>query len=111
MAKSRATLLKHLTQLAELGMQGSLVETYMRCGTKTCGCQTDKARRHGPHLYLKFKNSAGKSTALYVPRTHEKEIRKAVAAWSELWETMVAMSELNREELHERLRRRNDVER
>jgi len=111
MAKSRAALLRNLTQLVELGMQGSLVETFMRCGTKTCGCQTDKTRRHGPHLYLKFKNSEGRSTALYVPRSHEKEIRKAVAAWHELWKTIVLLSELNREELRERLRRRKDVER
>lgn len=108
MAKSRTTLLRNLTELAELGMQGSLVETFMRCGTKTCGCQTDKTRRHGPHLYLKFKTSEGKSTALYVPRSHEKEIRKAVGAWSELWETMVLLSEQNREELRDRLRRRRD---
>jgi len=111
MAKSKTTLLRNVTQLAELGMQGSLVETFMRCGTKTCGCQTDKTRRHGPHLYLKFKNSEGRSTALYVPRSHEKEIRKAVAAWHELWDTIVALSDCNREELRERLRRRKDAER
>ncbi len=111
MAKSRATLLRTLAQLAERGMQGSLVETFMRCGTKTCGCQTDPTRRHGPHLYLKFKNSEGTSTALYVPRSHEKEIRTAVAAWHELWDTLVALSEINREALRERLRRRKDAAR
>ncbi len=111
MAKSRTTLLRHLPPLAARGMQGSLVETFMRCGTKTCGCQTDPARRHGPHLYLKFKTREGKSTALYVPRSHETEIRTAVAAWHELWETLVAVSDLNREALRARLRRRKDAAR
>ncbi len=92
-------------------MQGSLGEVFVPCGTKTCGCQTDPARRHGPHLYLKFRNCEGKQTSLYVPRSHEKEIRKAAQAWSELWETIVALSDLNREELRERLRRRKDEQR
>lgn len=89
-------------------MQGSLGEVFVPCGTKTCICHSDPARRHGPHLYLKFRNSAGKQTSLYVPRSHEKEIRKAAEAWSELRETIILLSDLNREELRERVRRRKD---
>jgi hypothetical protein len=109
MTKKRTSLLKRLPQLAELAMQGSLAEVFLTCGTKTCGCHSDPARRHGPHLYLKFKDSAGKQTSLYVPRSHEREIRKVAEAWREHWETIVALSDLNREELRERLRQRKDA--
>jgi hypothetical protein len=105
MARSRTALLQHLARLAEFAVQGSLVEVYLRCGTASCGCHRDPARRHGPHLYLKFRDSEGRSTGMYIPRTHAKEARRAVAAWSELWETIVALGELNRRALRERVRR------
>ena len=55
MAKSQTTLLRRLAALAEVAVQGTLVETYVKCGTPTCGCAADPARRHGPHTYLKCK--------------------------------------------------------
>lgn len=87
-------------------MQGTLVESYVRCGTKSCGCHVDPERRHGPHLYLKFRTREGKQSAIYVPRSHEREVREAVEAWGEAWETLVSLSQGNREKLHARLRRR-----
>lgn len=89
-------------------MQGSLSEVFLPCGKKTCACQVDRERWHGPHLYLKFKTPEGKQTSIYVPRSHEKEVRQAAEAWCELWDTIVALSDQNREELRERVRRRKD---
>lgn len=105
MARSRTALLQHLARLAGFAVQGTLVEVYLRCGTASCGCHRDPKRRHGPNLYLKFRDPEGSSTALYVPRTHAKEARRAVAAWSELWETIVALGQINRRALRERVRR------
>lgn len=92
--------------LAESAIQGTLVELMLRCGTLTCGCHQDPARRHGPHLYLKFRDENGRSTSLYVPRENEREIRAAVQAWSRLWGTIVRLSHGNRRAFKQRLRRR-----
>lgn len=105
MARSRAALLQRLARLAGFAVQGTLVEVYLRCGTASCGCHRDPSRRHGPNLYLKFRDAGGSSTGLYVPKTHAKEARRAVAAWSELWGTIVTLGELNRRALRERVRR------
>lgn len=105
MARSISTLIKQLQTFAQDAVQGTLVETMMRCGTPTCGCHKDPKRRHGPHIYLKFRGANGKSTSMYVPRRKEQEIRKAVEAWSSMWETMVELSHRNREAFKTQLRR------
>jgi hypothetical protein len=43
---------------------------------------------------------------MYVPRSHEKEMREAVEAWARMWQLMLELSQINREALRERLRRR-----
>lgn len=106
MSKSKATLLARLARLADVAIQGTLVDTYVRCGTPTCGCADDPARRHGPHTYLKFRDATGKATSLYVPQAHVPEMRRAVDAWATLWATSVALSEGNREGVRARLRRK-----
>ena len=41
---------------------------------------------------------------MYVPRSHEREMREAVEAWVRMWEAMLELSQNNREALRERLR-------
>jgi hypothetical protein len=106
---SRASLLRRLERLAGFAVQGTLVEVLVRCGTPSCGCHRDPERRHGPHLYLKFRGPEGRSTSLYVPRGQVREVQRAVEAWSEVWETLVTVGELNRQALRKRLRRGNDA--
>lgn len=97
---------RQIQSLAAHAIQGTLVEVMLRCGTPSCGCHQDPSRRHGPHLYLKFRDEQGKSTSLYIPRDNEREIRKAVLAWSRMWQVMVELSHRNRQALKQRLRRR-----
>ena len=87
-------------------MPGTLVEVFLPWGTASCGGHRDPARRHGPHLYLKFRDPEGRATGLYVPRAHAAEVRRAAAAWKALWETSVAVGGLNRQALRQRLRRK-----
>lgn len=108
MARSNR-LAQRLQDLATRAIQGTLVEVMLRCGTASCGCHQDPARRHGPHLYLKFRAADGRSTSLYVPRSHEREARQAVAAWSQMWHTMLSLGHRNREALAKRLRRRRQA--
>jgi len=106
-SRSPTRLLRQLQALAGRAIQGTLVEVMLRCGTPSCGCHQDPRRRHGPHLYLKFRDERGKSTSLYIPRDHEREIRQAVESWSRMWQAMVELSHRNRQSLKERLRRRS----
>ena len=100
-------LLSRLQALGEHALQGSLVEVLLTCGTPTCGCHQDPKRRHGPHLYLRYRDGKGRSRSLYVPRSHEGEVREAVEAWGRMREAMLELSQSNREALRERLRRRS----
>jgi hypothetical protein len=105
--RSMQKLLNQLQVLGEHAIQGNLVEVMLTCGTPTCGCHKDKSRRHGPHLYLRYRDQNGRSRSMYVPRSHEREMRKAVEAWGQMWEAMLGLSQNNREAFRERLRRRS----
>ena len=97
-------LIKQLVDLAETAVQGSLVEMMLRCGKRSCACQTDPGRRHGPALYLKFRNAAGRSTSLYIPRRHEAEARRGVEAWEQLRLVITELTQQNREALDEQVK-------
>jgi hypothetical protein len=94
-------LLDKLKDLASVAVQGGLSETTRTCGNPGCICHRDPSRKHGPHLYLTFRTVDDRSSAMYVPRQHERQVRMAVKSWADLWETMVAVSHLNREELRD----------
>ncbi len=96
--------LRQLARVAEVAVPGTLVEVHQRCGTPTCRCHRDPALRHGPHLYVKYRRRTGRSTAVYVPRSAEGEVREAVAAWAEAWQMLVAIGESNLEALRQRMR-------
>lgn len=93
-----------LRRLAQTMVQGGLSETTRTCGNPRCRCH--QGERHGPHLYLTFRTPEGRSSALYIPRMAEAEVRRAVAAWAAFWATGVALSHRNRQALRQRLRRR-----
>ena len=109
MSRSKHTLLQKLLRQASMAVQGGLSETTRTCGNPTCVCHHDPARRHGPHLYLTYRSPDGRSSALYVPRMHEKTVRTAVAAWAEAWNTLVAISHLNRKGLGDSMRQKAKV--
>ena len=68
--------------------------------------RTDPNRLHGPHLYLKFRNEEGRSTSLYIPRSHEREVRRGVEAWSKMREAVAQLGNQNRKGLAKQLRQR-----
>lgn len=93
-----ATLKRELLTLLDLMVQGGLSETTRTCGTPSCACHRDPARRHGPHLYWTFRDQ-GKSRALYVPAQHARQARQAQAAWARFWDIGCQLSALNRQRL------------
>ena len=79
-------------------VQGSLSEITRQCGDPSCGCARDPAKRHGPHLYLKF-NAKGKTYSVYVPAQLAPVIKSAHAAWLRFQELGSKLSVANRERL------------
>jgi hypothetical protein len=78
--RSKDKLIDELTQAAQCMVQGSLSEITRQCGDPSCACFHDPARRHGPHLYLKF-NADAKTYSVYVPPEQGEAIKRAHGAW------------------------------
>jgi hypothetical protein len=73
-------LFADMTEAASLMVHGSLSEATRRCGDPSCACARDPARRHGPHLYLRYL-ADGKFHSVYVrPEDHEA-VKSAHQAW------------------------------
>jgi hypothetical protein len=94
--RKRKTLIRTLLAATTTMVQGGLSETSRRCGKPTCPCAHDATRRHGPHLYLTYRED-GASRSLYVPPEDAPTAHAAQAAWATFWETGCAIAALNRE--------------
>jgi hypothetical protein len=97
MGKSKS-LTRALLAATKSMVQGGLSETSRRCGKPTCQCYRDPTYRHGPHLYLTYRDN-GVSRSLYVPPEHADDARAAHAAWATFWKIGCAIAEENREQL------------
>ena len=102
--RKRQSLMRALLAATRSMVQGGLSATSRRCGRATCACHDDPTSRHGPHLYLTYReNGAGRS--LYVPPEHATEARAAHDAWASFWTIGCAIAALNREELRRQWQR------
>jgi hypothetical protein len=95
---SRQQLLREISQLARASIYGSLSETYRTCGNPKCRCH-HRGPKHGPHLYISYRGSTGKTTGYYVPKAAEAQIRQGVEAWSQLQDRLRALAAFNKERL------------
>jgi hypothetical protein len=95
---SRTALLNELGLVTHTMVQGALSSTTRTCGKPQCPCHTDRARRHGPNLYLTWR-ADDKSQALYVPPEHAGEATAAQTAWARFWEIGCELAALNREQM------------
>ena len=103
MRKSKS-LVRALLAATRSMVQGGLSETSRRCGKPTCPCAHDATYRHGPHLYLTYRED-GDNRSLYVPAEHAADARAAHAAWASFWTIGCAMAALNREALRRQWQR------
>jgi hypothetical protein len=90
--------IEQLEHAAQSMVQGSLSEITRQCGDPSCACARDPAKRHGPHLYLKF-NAKGKTYSVYVPPQLAPVIKRAHGAWLRFQELGLMLSAANRERL------------
>ena len=97
----KTSLIRALLAATQSMVQGGLSETSRRCGKPTCPCAHDATLRHGPHLYLTYREDGG-SRSLYVPPEEAPTARAAHEAWATFWEIGCAIAALNREALRRR---------
>jgi hypothetical protein len=93
----RNALLRRLLPLARQALFGTLSETYRTCGRAGCRCQA--GAKHGPHLYVSFRGSAGTTAGYYVPQALGPQVRTGVATWQALQAQLRELAELNRRQL------------
>jgi hypothetical protein len=103
-ADRRADLLEEIGRLAEVAVYGTLSESYRTCGTPSCRCH-GPGPKHGPHLYVSYRGSAGKTAGYYVPMTAQEEIRAGVAAWRTVQERLRELADLTKEAALQRARK------
>ena|ERR1700682_5838536 len=96
--QQREELLRQIQQLARRAVFGTISETYRTCGTPSCACH-HKGPKHGPHLYISYRGSSGKTTGYYVPKNIQTEVRQGVQAWGQLQENLRQMAQLNKDRL------------
>ena len=96
--RKKAALIRTLLAATKTMVQGGLSETSRRCGKATCQCAGDSTYRHGPHLYLTYRDG-GTNRSLYVAPEHAEAARAAHEAWAAFWTIGCAIAELNREQL------------
>ena len=91
-------LIADVTQAAGLMVHGSLSEATRRCGNPSCACARDPARRHGPHLYLRFSVDS-KPYSVYIPPEDQEAVRSAHEAWLRFNEAAEQIAAGNRKRL------------
>ena len=101
----RQELLREIEQLAQCALIGTMSETYRTCGTPGCRCHHG-GPKHGPHAYVSYRGSEGKTTGYYVPKSMAEEVRAGIAAWAQLQERLRQVAQLNRERLVTKTRRK-----
>jgi RIO-like serine/threonine protein kinase len=106
--RSKDALITEIALAAQSMVQGSLSELTRQCGDPSCACAYDAARRHGPHLYLKF-NAEGKTHSVYVPAEQGEAIKNAHGAWLRFQELAVQISARNRTRLLTALQREKQM--
>jgi len=85
-----------LLELAPQILIGSASETYRTCGNKNCRCHGE-GPKHGPHMYVSYKDETGKTTGYYVPVALHKRVREGLDAWKQFHELSKELARLNRE--------------
>jgi hypothetical protein len=84
-----------MARVAQTMVAGSLSEVTRQCGDPSCACASDPARRHGPHLYLKF-SAESKAYSVYIPPGDQEALKGAHGAWLRFQELAAQVAADNR---------------
>ena len=104
----RAALVDEIQHLAGSAVFGAVSETYRTCGTAGCHCR-GAGPKHGPHLYVSYRGSEGKTTGYYVPNAAHAEIRAGVVAWQSLQQRLRELADLTKDQILETAREQREA--
>ena len=96
--QQRTKLAENMVELAQRAVFGTISETYRTCGNPGCRCHA-AGPKHGPHMYVSYRGSEGKTTGYYVPEAAHDRIRDGVLAWRELQQSLRELAEDNKEQI------------
>ena len=94
----RKRLIQQIQEALPQALLGSLSETYRRCGNPNCRCHHG-GPKHGPHLYVSYRGTRGKTTGYYVPEAAHASVRAGIEAWSQIQQCLRELSSDNKERL------------
>ena len=95
--RTRQALLSDVQRLAQRAIFGTASSTFRCCGNPGCRCHHG-GPKHGPHVYVSYRDRAARKTAgYYVPRAAQQELLDGIAAWQELQHRLRELAELNKE--------------
>ena len=100
----RKKIIRDIDRLAQVAIFGTISETYRTCGNERCRCR-GTGPKHGPHMYVSYRGSEGKTTGYYVPKAAHDGVREGVTAWHELQERLRQLADLNKDEALKKARR------
>ncbi len=92
----RKALIAEIEALAQTAIFGSTSETYRKCGNPKCRCHHGGAK-HGPHLYVSYRGTKGKTSGYYVPKAAHDDIRSGIQAWHDLQDRLRDIAEINKQ--------------
>lgn len=94
--RKRKELLSAVHRLAQRAIFGTASLTRRCCGNKGCRCHHG-GPKHGPHVYVSYRDrAAGKTAGYYVPHALQEQILDGLAAWQELQQRLRELAELNK---------------
>jgi len=96
LARLRARYEKHAAELAEIGFmfKGSVTQRFLPCGTASCGCHSDPARRHGPYWQWTSKVK-GKTVSRMLTEPQARRYREWIANWKRFEKTADALHDIS----------------
>ena len=74
--------------------KGSIVKCYQTCGTASCKCHKGKQFRHGPYLWLTFKNN-GKTKSILIPEQLLSEVKSYIENFNLLKSKIASLEEIS----------------
>lgn len=94
MIKKRDALLKELNDLAPTILIGSLYETNVSCGIKTCKKCKDGKKGHLAH-HSGYQTSLGNHKTTYVPKTLIQDVKDGQEKYKYTKKLLMDLAELN----------------
>jgi len=76
-------------------IRGTLLRYRLTCGNAGCRCRRGPRQRHGPYWYVAVSYAKGRQKRYLLPATKVAEVKRGIAAYKKLWDSLCQISEIN----------------